>query len=80
MIFSEPNRNGGGIVIYRNICRLAKKEGLSINKLEQEAGLSSGSICKWGNSVSPTVRSVKAVADILGVTVDDLLTDTQRGE
>ena len=34
-------------MIYRNICRLAKKEGLSINKLEQEAGLSSGSICQW---------------------------------
>ena len=50
---------------------------LTKSELEQEAGLSSGSICKWGNSVSPTVRSVKAVADILGVTVDDLLTDTQ---
>ena len=62
-------------MIYKNICRLAKNKGLSINKLEQAANLSSGSICRWGNSVSPTVKSLKKVADILCVTVGDLLSD-----
>lgn len=60
-------------MIYKVICKIAKSKGMSINKLEQEAELSSGSICKWGNTVSPTVKSLKKVADILGVTVDDLL-------
>ena len=42
-------------MIYENICKMAKKRGISINKLEEKAGLSTGSICKWGKSVSPTV-------------------------
>lgn len=53
-------------MIYDNIFERAKKRGISINKLEEQAELSKGSICKWGKSVSPTVKSIKKVADILG--------------
>lgn len=67
-------------MIYKNICKLAKEQNMSINRLEQEAGLSSGSICKWGKSVSPTVISLKKVADILGCTVDDLIRETEEKE
>lgn len=52
---------------------MAKKRGISINKLEEKAGLSTGSICKWGKSVSPTVKSIKKVSDILDCTVDELI-------
>lgn len=62
-------------MIYENICKMAKKRGISINKLEEKAGLSTGSICKWGKSVSPTVKSTKKVSDILGCTVDDLISE-----
>lgn len=48
-------------MIYRNICRLAKKEGLSINKLEQEAGLSSGSICNGVNQLGRDFYIIMAV-------------------
>ena len=61
------------ILIYDNICLRAKKIGLSINAIEKEAGLAIGSICKW-NLVSPTVRSLSKVAEILKCSVDDLLT------
>lgn len=67
-------------MIYKNICKLAKERNLSINRLEQEAGLSSGSMCKWGKSVSPTVVSLKKVADILGCTVDDLIREPEEKE
>lgn len=59
-------------MVYDNICLAAKKSGLSINFIENEAGLSAGSLCKW-NKVSPTARSLKKVAKLLGVTVDSLL-------
>ena len=60
------------ILIYDNICREAKKCGISINALEKDCDLAIGSVCKW-NSVSPTVRSLKKVADHLGVAIEDLL-------
>ena len=60
-------------MIYNKICKLAKKKGISINRLEQEANVSTGSICKWGISVSPTVKNIKKVADILECSVDELL-------
>lgn len=60
-------------MIYENICKIAKENGYSINQLEQDAELATGSICKWGKGVSPTVRNIKKVADILKCTVDELL-------
>ena len=63
---------------HENICKLAKERGISINKLEEKANVSTGSICKWGNSVSPTVKNIKKVADILKCTVDELISATDE--
>lgn len=60
-------------MIYENICRIAKEKGFSIAFLERQAKMSVGSICKWGKGVSPTVKNIKKVADILKCTVDELL-------
>ena len=60
------------ILIYDNICRRAKEVGISINAIEKETGLAIGSICKW-NSVSPSVRSLSKVAQVLKCSVNDLL-------
>ena len=65
-------------MIYENICKLAKERGISINKLEEKANVSTGSICKWGNSVSPTVKNIKKVADILKCTVDELISGSEK--
>lgn len=59
-------------LIYNNICKAAKKAGVSINLLEKECDLAIGSTCKW-NSVSPSVRSLKKVSDYLGVPFEKLL-------
>lgn len=61
-------------MIYDNINRIAHEKGISINKLEQQAGLSRGSICKW-NVISPSVRSLKKVADFLGVSIEHLIAE-----
>ena len=52
-------------MIYENICKFAKKCDISINKLEEKANVSTGSICKWGRSVSPTVKNLKNLDAIL---------------
>ena len=58
--------------IYTRISEMAKKKGISINMVEKETKLSTGSICKW-NIVSPTVRNLKKVADFLQCSIDDFL-------
>ena len=59
-------------MIYTNIKNLCKKLGISVNKLEIETGMCRGSISKW-NKHTPTVKHLKAVADYLGVLVDELI-------
>lgn len=63
-------------MIYNKICALAKKKGISIYRLEKEAKLSKGSICKWEKSI-PAVDSLQKVAKLLDVTVDSLLEESQ---
>lgn len=64
--------------IYDNICKISKKKGVSINTIEKETNLGIGSLCKW-NTVSPTIRNLKKVADYLGVSIETLLED-EAGE
>lgn len=59
-------------MIYGNVCKLANEKGISICQLEKEAGLPNGTIGKW-RTASPMVKSIKAVADVLETTVDDLI-------
>lgn len=66
-------------MIYSNICKKAKEKGISINNLEQQAGVSRGGICKW-NVVSPSVKNLKKVADILECTLEELLDNEEKKE
>ena len=58
--------------LYEVICQISKEKNISINQLEERAGLSTGSIYKW-KTVSPTVKNLKKVAEVLETTVDSLL-------
>ena len=51
---------------------------MSINYLEKMAGVSRGSICKWGfagedNKVEPGIWKLEKVAQILGLSVEQLI-------
>lgn len=59
-------------MIYDNIKELCKKRGVSVSSVEKRAGLSNGAISKWNNA-SPTVDNLQAVAKVLKVKVDKLL-------
>ena len=58
--------------LYTNVRRICQERQISIAQLEREAGLGNGVVRKWTHT-SPTLRTVFAVTDYLGVTLDDLL-------
>ncbi len=59
-------------MIYDTIKEICQKKGLSVSSVEKEAGLSNGAISKWNDS-SPTVDRLNAVAKVLNVKVDCLI-------
>lgn len=59
--------------MYQRIKALANEKGMSIRKLEIAAGLSNGSIRKWNGKRGPSATNLKPVADVLGVTIDELI-------
>lgn len=63
-------------MILQNILRLCKERKISLARLEKEIGLGNATISRWGAS-SPTVENVRKVADFFGVTVDQLISDSQ---
>lgn len=60
------------MMIYDRVKALAKKQNVSIRKIEIDCGFSQGSVCKW-NEVSPSAEKVKKVADYLKTSVDEIL-------
>lgn len=59
-------------MIYQNIKSVADSQKVSIRKIEQDTGITLGSIYHW-NDVKPSVDKVVKVANYLGVTVEELL-------
>lgn len=63
--------------MLERIKKLAKEQGITIQQLEIRAGLSAGLISKWAKS-TPKISKLKPVADILGVSVEYLLTGKEK--
>lgn len=67
-------------MIYDNIRRFADKKGISLTDVEAKAGIANGLIGKWRETV-PRVDSLRAVAKVLDVTVNDLIDEqTQQAD
>lgn len=60
------------MTIKDRVKTLCEKQGLSVNRLEQEVGVSKGYVSKLGNSI-PNTKKIGLLADRLGVTVDYLV-------
>lgn len=58
--------------MYEKIVSLCKDRGISIRKLEVDAGLTIGTVWHWRHT-DPSVSKLKAVADYFGCTVDELI-------
>lgn len=59
-------------MLYDKIKRMCRDRGIPVSIVEKEAKLSNGSISKWNKS-SPTLDSLQAVARVLGVKVENLI-------
>lgn len=57
---------------FERIKKLAKERGYSLTKLNDTAGLGTNSIYHW-RTKTPSTASLQKVADVLGVSVDYLL-------
>ena len=58
--------------MLKRITELCREKNISILELERMAGLKQRTVYKWDEN-NPSVYKVKAVADVLGVTLDDLM-------
>ena len=59
--------------MYEQILILCGKAGISIARLEREAGFGNGTIRHW-KTANASVENVKRVAAYFGVSIDSLLT------
>ena len=74
---TNERRNDVEENLYERVKRLAKEKNISIYKLEKEAGLAPSAIAKW-TKFMPTLKNAFAVANVLGITVDELIGQERR--
>lgn len=59
--------------MFEKVKKLCTSHNITIAELERHCSLSNGTINKWQYGRTPTIVSLKAVADYFGCTVDELL-------
>lgn len=59
-------------MIFENVRKRCKARGVSINSVEEAAGIGKNVIYKWQKS-QPSLKNLKAVASYFDCTVDDLM-------
>lgn len=65
------------MTLFERTKETASNRGLSIQQVAKQAGLGINSIYRWKER-NPTTSNIKAVADVLGVSVDYLLGNTDK--
>ena len=65
------------MTLFERTKETASNRGLSIQQVAKQAGLGINSIYRWKER-NPTTSNIKAVADVLGVSVDYLLGNTDE--
>ncbi|WP_125570490.1 helix-turn-helix domain-containing protein [Lacticaseibacillus songhuajiangensis] len=65
------------MTLYDRLKETSKKRGISLQDVATRAGLGINSLYKW-KSQAPTAPTIKAVADVLNVSVDYLLGNTDN--
>lgn len=62
------------MTLYDKVKKLAENIGLNISALEKKAGIANGTIAGWDNAKrGPYAESLKKVADVLNVKIEELL-------
>lgn len=61
--------------VLNRIKEISKDRGLTLKEVARKAGIGENSIYKW-KTTSPSTKSLEKVAKVLGVTVEDLMSDS----
>ena len=61
-------------MLLKKVKALSDSKGMSIREVERKAGISNGTIGRWGEA-SPKADTVRRVAKVLGVTMEYLLSE-----
>lgn len=59
-------------MIYDKVKEICNRQGVSVGYVEKTAGLGNGTISKWNDS-SPSVDRLVAVANVLNVSLEELV-------
>lgn len=70
---------GGENLVLDNIKRICEQRGISFYRIEHDCNMGNGVIARWAYQ-GPSVKKLKAVADYLGVSMDELLRDEEGGK
>ena len=65
---------------FERIRELAKKRGLTLKQVAVKAGLSENAIYRYNQGIEPKLPTLKALAKVLGVSVDYLLGNDETPE
>ncbi|MBD5832702.1 helix-turn-helix domain-containing protein [Weissella confusa] len=65
------------MTLFERVKELSKKRGYSLAETSQKAGLGQRALYQWKDN-QPSADRLKAVADVLGVSVDYLLGNTDQ--
>lgn len=63
------------MTVYERIKEISKKRGMNLQTVAKRAGLSSNMIYQY-KTVNPKIETLRVLADVLGVSVDYLLGNT----
>lgn len=66
-------------MFYKKVEAYCKKNNIAISVFEKRCGLGNGTISGWVDS-NPRIDSLEKVATEMGITLAELLTDTQDTE
>lgn len=62
---------------YDGIKVIAKRKKIPMGHIEERAGLGKGCISKW-NKVSPTMKNLEKVSDVLGISLTRLINECEK--
>ncbi len=60
-------------MLHEKIMELTTEKGMSIRELERRAGLSNGTVGRWGSDTKVQAKTLRKVAKVLGVSMEYLL-------
>lgn len=66
------------MTVYENIKKFSKLRGYSLQDTAEKANLSKNIIYTYKNGKSPSLKTLSVLADVLGVTTNDLLGEKEH--